>query len=732
LINELPQSPADRAKIVETSGRRYKRAQGLNEPFRQKWLRMHKIWAKMQDAVEEPESQDEPNTFLAYGFAVVEDLAAGVVDAYFKLQPPCKPRARRPGHEKPAENMGTMARNYYSGAPYQEGMIGSVKEWVITGNRWEFDEWAEEYAEGQKWGKEKRSTVLDKIKTLAGKVIGLEDEPVAGEHEVPVEVEHLYPLRVGYNTKFPTVFDVMPEDPNKRKLDDQAYIILEEVVTLADLKKQMYTDPASGEKVPVYDVTEIEALIKDGHKIKAENAWQGDGTDYKSEIQQRNTGADDETDGAGGEDDVNRVHLTHFFEKDRLRTVANGKYLIRAVSKHLHKPRFTFRLNVYTIDPYCLFGKGAIEPIEDELYELNDVHNLSMMEWLRGVHRMVAYTEGTVPYSDDWRPRAGGKVRVRTDLPIRDVMMPIDQSSQADSMFPMESNLRGLIELATARPDFSPGAEGTKQYHKTATGITEISSAMRTRQAMMLRMLLINASRQMESMEAFISQYQFDPAPYRQYRDDGSTLMVELSKDDVYTDGVGFDYVMEIDPAAGDDAIARQHSVYLIDLAIKYEAWRQGAGDPTIERANVAEMFRNTLRKFGHLDTSRLLTKPDGTMNPGDEFEIMMGGGIVKVNPKEDMIGHLLEHLLQRDSPAFQQAKAAGKVTPEGAQALELHIQETMAAIGATMQNPELAAQERLNEMLHMGMMKQGGQGAAPAPAPMGGGMAGGPGVPNA
>jgi hypothetical protein len=249
---------------------------------------------------------------------------------------------------------------------------------------------------------------------------------------------------------------------------------------------------------------------------------------------------------------------------------------------------------------------------------------------------------------------------------------------------------------------------------------------------MMLRMLLINASRQMESMEAFISQYQFDPAPYRQYRDDGSTLMVELSKDDVYTDGVGFDYVMEIDPAAGDDAIARQHSVYLIDLAIKYEAWRQGAGDPTIERANVAEMFRNTLRKFGHLDTSRLLTKPDGTMNPGDEFEIMMGGGIVKVNPKEDMIGHLLEHLLQRDSPAFQQAKAAGKVTPEGAQALELHIQETMAAIGATMQNPELAAQERLNEMLHMGMMKQGGQGAAPAPAPMGGGMAGGPGVPNA
>ncbi len=207
-------------------------------------------------------------------------------------------------------------------------------------------------------------------------------------------------------------------------------------------------------------------------------------------------------------------------------------------------------------------------------------------------------------------------------------------------------------------------------------------------------------------MEKLFSQFQFDPVPFREYGPDGQTTMVELSNADIDTDGEGFDFTFDHDPSFGDDQVQRRQFLAYLEAAYRYEEWRRTSGDPTTPRADIAEIFRKLSLSFGWSETGQVLKRPDGVVLPGEEFNIMLAGGDVDPNPNEDLILHLIEHLIQRQSPLLQQGLESGKIKPEVVEVLDEHIQETMNVIQRIVQDPQAAAQAKIQA----GLMVNGGE----------------------
>jgi len=715
----LPTDINKQKELIELGLKRYSRSKRYFRPWHKRWVRYYKIWRALLDAVDEIQDADEPNSFIPYVFGMLEDIVSRVTEPLFRLTPPCKPKPKRNKHIRAAENFDTIARQFFSGSRYQIEYIGSTKEETITGNAWEKDVWAQEYEKGKRWQRVQKQSVLGTIQTLAGKVIP-SAAPVTSVGFEEVEAE--YPSKVGYTTEFPSVFYTHPE-PRVKNVRDLHWIVEEEPsVAIEDLEKRFELDPETGEKRPMYDLTEV---MKDA-QAKATNEPQrariqpiapaDTGDDFGRVALEVVSGDIEDQGQVAIEDDMDRLHILHVWEKNRVWTIANGKYLLRVKDFPFHVPRLPFRLRVYTIDPQFLYGMGAVEPIEDMQYELNDIHNLSMANWIRIINKMLAVQADKLVSVDDLEPRAGGRIRFKGNTNVHQAIAAIDHADVSPSMLTMESNSKGIMERALSIADLAPGVQGTKQTHDTATGLIEIQRNVAVRMSTIRRVHMANFQDQMWMMEKMFSQFQFQPVPFRQYGHDGQTVMVELSNSDIDTQGDGFDFVFDHDPSFGDDQVQRRQFMAFLELAYKYEEWRRNAGDPSDEKVNVPEIMRKLSLSFGWSETSQIMKPANLTMDPGREFEIMVGGGKAEVRSGEDLIGHLIQHLIQRQSPVFTQGLQTGKIPPEVADVLDEHIQETMNTIQEVLQDPQAVAQARIQDTLATGR-PSGEDQQAPSPA---------------
>ncbi len=562
-------------ELLDMAKRRYMRATNNCLVWHQNAVRFYKIYRAMQDSVQDT---DEPNTFLPYAFGLIEQIVYKMSEPILKMMPPCRVLPKRMGQDESARKMEQIARNYYAGSAYQLGYIASCREEAIVGSAWELDQWYQDYIDAKRWVKVKKRSPMTKMMGMDGKELSIENNSF--EYEEQIEVPYQFPERIGFGIEFPSFFDILPEDPGIKKLQNQHWILHDiRSISVSDLQKQMFTDPKTGQKRPVYDLT---ALLKDAgeHRpggIFPQRSWAN--TDFGKEARDVvNATQNNQDDQAFN--DVDRVWLLTSYEKDRIFSIAQGQYVVRDIRDPWQKPRIPLRLRTYTTDPQFLYGIGAIQPIEDMIYELNDIHNLSMANWIRIINKMVAYNESAIPYKDDFKPSALGRIRVKNNVDVRAAIMEIPHTDPAPSMITMESNSKGLIEQAISVADFSPGTQGTKAQHKTARGLIQIEQNFNTRFTLIQRQQLANSQGQMNSMEMFLSQFQFDKAPYRIYRDDGTTALSEFSKEDIDTEGLGFDYSIEVDPSFGDDMIRANLLLQLFQQALQYEAWRKGAAMP--------------------------------------------------------------------------------------------------------------------------------------------------------
>jgi hypothetical protein len=713
----IPQDHNARQRLVQKVRLRMFRAANWLDPQRQDAVRFYKIWRKIVDEVE---SSDEPNIFLGYAFGIVESIVAKTTEPILKLRPPCNVLPLDLGDGRAAANFKDVARNWYAKPNNQEPLYRSKKEMGIVGTRFEVDQWVNQQARGVMWGKEERvveAPIPDQRKP-GQFILGPDGKPVMGRTKVMVEseVKRPVPIHYGFQTRYPRFFDSYPEPDRKTigtGLPTDCGWFIEDLgeQSLAAMCREMYVDPHDQVTKPVYDFSE---LLKDAGEA-AQRRYKalmdgdveyddglgpliapvrqfGDNTDWGRVDKDTVHPSEGDVDRSSSED-MDKVWGVRMHAPGEIITVVQGRYVVQRLIDPFHIPDLSYiRAECYTYDPEFLCGQGILKPISDEIDELNDIHNLSMAQWIRIINKMVAVDVSKVVTMEDFKPRAGGKIRIK-EGDVRSAISSIEQVDPTPSMLNQESNTRGLIEFTSGHMDGSPGTRGTKQDHKTKGGLELIQVNLNSRFVTMYRQALVNEARRMMSMSRFFDQFAFEKMPYRQYRDDGSTALAKFNKDDVYTEGRGFEFAIEIDPNFGDTQVQRQEDLYLLDRGYEYERVRRETRDPSMRQLRCDVLMEKVLRDFGHVDQTRLFVAPDQSVTPEDELQVLMQGGTVEC--KGDLLHHVQMHLLQRESPVLRQAVEAGKADPQTIKRLDLLIEQDVARIRAFAADP-IAAAEKL------------------------------------
>lgn len=668
------------SQLVSIGYRRFQASALYVQEYQDKWLRLFKLYRNIVDTVQDP---DEPNTGIVYAFSLVEDAVSRLVEPILQMKPPCRVAARRTGHEDQANRFSAMASSYFRTSRFQVDYTNSTRELAICGNAWEKDVWWNNYVPGRRWAKIK-NTILTPLKNIWGRLTG---QSVPTEYEDIQEVDHQYPEKVGYGVEFPAIWRVYPE-PQVFNVRDMNWLC-EEVpaAVISDLEKRMTIDPKTGQQVPFFDFSALkkEYIGKQGEirpepmsrqRSSAEDELRTDVGDQPERDRTLNYA-----------DDVDRVSLMWCWEKNRVFVIAQGRFIVAYQEDVFQVPRIPYRLKVYTPQKDFLFGLGILEPVENQINELSDIHRLSMRNWVRIINRMVAYDEGAIPFEDDFTPSALGRVRVRPSpgRTVAESVVPISHDDVTQSMLAQESNVKGIIERAISIADYSPGTEGTKQTHKTLGGLMEIQKNLAVRISTVQRMLLASFQDQMFFMEKLTAQFLMSKQPFTVYGPDGSTVIQEFDLWDIDTQGEGFDYIIEYDPSFGDDQVARAQAMSLMQISLQIYGQCKAMNIPMKTMPNIEYLAQRLYQKFGWSDTSRVMSAPDDVMNPDDEIKMMISGQAVKPNPKENVFDHLAHHKAQEQLVA--QAIQAGKLPPKVMLLLKAHEAATKQMVSALAEN---------------------------------------------
>ena len=697
---DIPKDTSERKKLVDLAHRRALWSANYFDADFQEWLLMNKIYHKIRDAVYDP---DEPDIALSYAFAIVEDAVSKITEPILQRKPPIRTQPKHQKHARQAEIMSAFQRQYYGRPEYQIEITEANKELVITGNSWEFDEYAFRYASGRRWQKVQKQGSMDQAQGMNGQNMPMQ---VPYQYESLEEVEAQYPVRVGFHSYFPSNFDVFPEPEVKRVRDMHWILRQEKSVALDDLREQYYTDPATQERAPLYDLTELDQFYGPNRKpgsitpIQSVNTFMS--KDYAEELKAALKGSQAQQQDTTA--DMDRVHLLHVMERNAHYVIANGIFVISRVVKPYHLPWIPARLRVYTPIKDKLNGYGILKPIEDEIHQLDDIHTLAMMQWVRAVNKMVAYDPKKIVSVDDFKPRAGGKVRVTNTENVASAVFPMETQDISNSMLSMESNTKGLIERTTAIADFSPGTEGTKQTHKTLGGLVEIQNSLAVRFSTVTRLLLAALQDQAFNMEVMLSQFQFDKVQLPFYGPNGEINQIEANRDDIDTNGVGFDYLIEDDPSFGDDSVARNQVMVMAHEATLYTdkqmGWLQAGMNPKyLPDVDYSVIMGKMAQSFKYPENS--LIKPhQNIIQPDQEFQLIMQGQPVQPNPNGDLLRGFAFHLAKLKSPDYQMLLEKGKVTPEANLAYRSFVDASGLMIGRILQSiqkPQNGQMEALN-----------------------------------
>lgn len=700
----LKLAPEQRADIVKDVNKKQEASFSYYEPVRRKWERQYKKYRAM---CEEVAKSDHPDLKIALAFGIVEDLTARLIDNVLgKLTILVKPR--RPDHSEKADKFGNACRSYYGSSDFRTDYPNSTRERVICGSSWEFDEWLSKFATGSRWQVSETMQKLETALPTLAKVVNFVTNKAVKTYQ---EVAHEYPVKVGPSTRFPSIFRVHPQPGVK--VDRDLGWVIEEVpfVSLEELRSFMYPDPANPKnRLPVYDLSEIDALKEQspGTVIKPEEPID---TNYRA-FEEVYTGVASSADGGldYGEDGV---YLQILRKPREIIVVANGRWLIGHVTDPFQKPGIKCRLRLFTQDPQGLYGIGAIEPIFDILDEVDDVHNMTMADFVRSVNDMLLYDEQAVPYPQDFESRAGGKIRVKSGTVIPNAFLPVPRGpSKAGEMITLESNLKGLAERIISVSDMSPGAMGTKAYHSTYGGLMEISTSLAKRFRLNAVLDQAQTMRHMEILYWFFDQFMFEPLPFTDYSK-GEGTSVEYTREDFDTDGLGFCFIASDDPSFGDAAVQRNQNMVLGDFMLRYEQVRRTLSADWDE-CRPDEQVKTILESFGKTDTSRFIKPANGILKPEEEWAMMLQGLAVDPNPRENLNEHYLRHLWD-----LRQAERSGQIAPQFLVLVQDHIRKTQMLLSAVIVKPDAFVDDVGREQTLLGMGPGAAAGAASGPQGM-------------
>jgi hypothetical protein len=213
--------------------------------------------------------------------------------------------------------------------------------------------------------------------------------------------------------------------------------------------------------------------------------------------------------------------------------------------------------------------------------------------------------------------------------------------------------------------------------------------------------------RHMDTLYWFFDQFMFEPLPFTDYSK-GEGTAVEYKRDDFDTDGLGFAFIASDDPSYGDPGVLRNQNMALMTLMMDYEGRRRALGADWDE-ARPDEQLRATIESFGKTDTSRFLAKPNGVLDPKQEWSMMLQGLPVEPNPRENLTEHYLQHLWD-----LRQAERTGKISPQFLVLVQDHIGKTQMLQAAILAHPEAFVDDVGRESVMRGQVPAAGPSAGP------------------
>ena len=658
------------------------------------WIQLWKIYYKIRDEVED---NDDVDIKLSYAYAICQSAISKITEPILQTKPPFKTGSKNKKHDRQAEIFNAFARQYYSRPEYQLEATEANQELVVIGNSWEIDEYANQWQRGKRWEKTTKQGQMDAVVGRNNQMIPAGQSSY--DYESYEEVDAQYPVRVGFASRFPSAFDVFPEPGVKRVRDMHWLLWQQREVALDDLREQMYNDPQTGELKPVYDLSEIDAKYgehKPGQITPMSVEQYFTTKDFGLEL--RSAMGSESVNDNQQSSDMDKVHLMHVMEQGKIYTIANGQFVVKYQEFPYHFPWIPARLRRYVPHKEKLYGSGILQPIKEEIFMLDDITTLALRNWIRSINTKIAYHQDMIPFPDDFKSKAGGLIRVNKTERAADAFYPITQQDVTVPLINMQSNLKGFIEHGASVSDLSPGTEGTKQTHKTLGGLMEIQNELSLPFSTIRRLHLSNFIDQATNMYLMLMQFQFDKVPLPFYGPAGDMTIIEANRDDIDTGGLGFDYYIEEDPAAGDDAIARNQAMVFADLGMKYEQFRLSAipQDPAyrqVARFKIDEQMRVVARKFGKYDTTSILAIPNDVVEPDQEFALIMQGTVIQPNPESDIVKHYLWHLTNRQGPEVQKMLQTGKILPQAMLAYDAFIQALGLMIQMVAADPMKIAQ---------------------------------------
>lgn len=717
---DIPTDEARYRKCVQKVQLRMLRSSIWSMNRRLEWVRFLKMYRKVVDFVPEP---DEPHLTLGYLFGLIEQNNAKISEPLLGMSIPFAVYPRGSGDGQAADNFSQIYRHSFAQPNYQEAMRRSMKLMGIIGPRFEVDEWLNVKRPGFMWGKVPQEVKTPLLRGDGTPLMRKDGTPAftVKTQLVPGEVPVSKTVHCGFNTRFPSPFDMYPE-PDRATFGTGAPTdcswCVEDMSEMAieELAHQKYVD-ANGAEQPVYDFSRLMAERGTKARERYERFMKG-GSDYAedsygtlivptgkwnltTDYHQIDKDTQYPTEGTvnrQSSEDRDKVLLVRHYEANEILTIANGKFIVQRVTDPWHTPGLKMRIENYTSDPEFLYGQGMVQPIEDEILAMGDSFNMSYSNAIRLINKMVAIREDAIVTMEDFKPRAGGKIRIQGVSDVRSAISEIQQRSVIPEMMSLHSILSGEIEFVSSNLDGAPGVQGSKPGHKTNKGLQTLQVNYATRFITNQASALINQARRGLSMEQFFSQFAFEKQSYRCLRDDGSTVLAEFDKDDVYTEGRGFDFVIEVDPLWGNTAAQRQNALDAYEHGAEYEKMRRDIQDPSMRKLNLDKLYERVLKlTFGLRDTSSIFTAPDGTMTPANEEQIIARGGVVRCGG--DLQEHIVHHLAYMNSPQLADAIKNEKVHPDTKKNIGLLIQEDRARLVAFLKDPEGAVQKRMNEV---------------------------------
>jgi hypothetical protein len=496
--------------------------------------------------------------------------------------------------------------------------------------------------------------------------------------------KHKFPVNVGYQTRFPSIFNIYPQ-PHALRTKDLKWFI-EEVTykPIEDLEKAQYTND-KGELVPVYDLKELKKLQEQKVRIRPSfPEYDENLKTFRQEIENEPTDKF-----RLGDDGVDAVQLLILRNEREQYTLANGQYLIQAVKDLYHKPGIKLRARYYTPSNHSIYGMGALQPVLDSLNEFSDIHSMAMQDWFRSVNQMVAVVESAFPYPEDFDPRGGGRLRAADNVDLSRAIMPVAKRDQIGSMITAQSGVQGLIENIVSVAEMTPGTMGTRPYHSTYGGLMQIEGSMARRFGTMMTLDQCETMKQMDSMYWMYEQFMFDEMPFKKFGQ--GVGAVSYKREDIDTDGEGFLYIASEDPSFGDTQVQRNQALVLLAQSLQYAAAQKM--NPEWKKIDGGEVMEKVLEAFGYGESDKILKAPNGSREPEEELNMMLQGIPVNTHPKENATWHLIKHMMQ-----YEMAKNNQPPNTQLLSALLAHMSETQQNINDIANNPSLYAEQFIQE----------------------------------